>query len=158
MIMVKPTDNKAWFFVVPAVLLLGFVAVVPLIMVVNFSFHDIFSLNAKVWVGFEWYKEVLHSIRFWETTGRSLFFSAIILMIEIPIGITVALSIPKKGALAAVCLISISLPLLVPWNMIAMIWHVFLEKLRVIIQRDFRFTSFYSANSGNLPLNNSSNA
>lgn len=133
----------------PAVLLLGFVAVIPLIMVVNFSIHDIFTLKSKVWVGLEWYKEVLRSSRFWETTGRSLFFSAIILIIEIPIGIAIALSIPKKGALVAVCLVSMSLPLLVPWNMIAMIWHVFLEKSRIIlsvagINFDWKLNGFHT--------------
>jgi glycerol transport system permease protein len=131
--MVKPINNKAWFFVMPALLLLGFVAAIPLIMVFNFSFHDIFTLQSKIWVGVEWYKEVLGSIRFWESLGRSLLFSAIILIIEIPLGIAIALSIPKKGALVAVCLISMSLPLLVPWNMIAMIWHVFLEILNILL-------------------------
>jgi glycerol transport system permease protein len=71
----------------------------------------------------------LRSRRFWETLGRSLLFSALILMIEIPLGISIALSLPKKGALVAVCLVAISLPLLVPWNMIAIIWRVFLEIL-----------------------------
>ncbi len=126
MAMLKSINNKAWFFVIPALLLLIFVAVLPLIMVVIYSFHDIFHINSKVWVGLEWYIEVLGSTRFWETFGRSLFFSAIVLIIEIPLGIAIALTIPKKGALSAVCLICMSLPLLVPWNMIAMIWHVFL--------------------------------
>ena len=131
--MAKPIDNRAWCFVIPAVLLLGFVAIVPLIMVVNFSFHDIFTLKSKIWVGFEWYQELLRSSRFWQTAARSLLFSAIILIIEIPLGISIALSIPKKGAWVAVCLVTMSLPLLVPWNMIAMTWHVFLEKLRIIL-------------------------
>lgn len=124
--MLKSTHNKAWFFVLPALVLLGFVAVLPLIMVVIYSFHDIFILDSKVWVGLEWYIDVLGSSRFWETFGRSLLFSAIVLMIEIPLGITIALCMPKKGALVAVCLVCMSLPLLVPWNMIAMIWHLFL--------------------------------
>ena len=125
---------------IPALLLLGLVAVIPLIMVVNYSFHDIITLQSKIWVGFEWYSEILHSSHFWESLGRSLLFSAIILLIEIPLGIAIALSIPKKGALAAVCLVSMALPLLVPWNMIAMIWHVFLEivgKLLSTIGIDF---------------------
>ena len=94
--MIKSTNNRAWFFVIPALLLLGFVAVIPLIMVVNYSFHDIITLRSKTWVGFEWYREILHSSRFWESLGRSLIFSAIILIIEIPLGIAIALSIPKK--------------------------------------------------------------
>lgn len=125
--MKKSTNNKAWFFVLPAILLLGFVAVVPLVMVVNYSFHDVFVINAKVWVGLEWYVEILGSTRFWETFGRSLLYSAIVLSIEIPLGLAIALSMPKKGIWVAVCLVTMSLPLLVPWNMIAMIWRVFLS-------------------------------
>lgn len=124
--MTKSKNNRAWVFVIPAIVLLGFVAVLPLIMVVNYSFYDIFHIKSKVWVGLEWYREVLGSPRFWQTFGRSILFSSIVLTIEIPLGIAVALTIPKKGALSAVCLICMALPLLVPWNMIAMIWHVFL--------------------------------
>lgn len=134
---------------IPALLLLGFVAVVPLVMVMNYSFHDIFTLESKVWVGSEWYREILGSLRFWETLGRSLLFSAIILIIEIPLGIAIALSLPKKGALVAVCLVSMSLPLLVPWNMIAMIWHVFLEIVGVVLSTiginfDWKLNAFHT--------------
>jgi glycerol transport system permease protein len=147
--MVKSANNEAWIFVLPAILLLGFVAVIPLIMVVNYSFHDIITLKSKIWVGFEWYREVLHSSRFWGTLGRSLLFSAIILIIEIPLGIAIALSIPKKGALVAVCLVSMSLPLLVPWNMIAIIWHIFLELVGTVlsivgIDFDWKLNAFHT--------------
>ena len=147
--MVKSVNNNAWFFVLPALLLLCFVAIIPLIMVFNYSFHDIFTVKSKVWVGFEWYREVLRSSRFWETFGRSLLFSAIILIIEIPLGIAIALSIPKKGALVAVCLVSMSLPLLVPWNMIAMIWHVFLDilgklLLTIGVHFDWKLNAFHT--------------
>ena len=127
--MVKTTNNRAWFLVTPALLLLGFVAIIPLIIVVNYSFYDIFTRDSKlwVWVGSEWFSKVLGSRRFWESFGRSLLFSAIVLIIEIPLGIAIALSMPKKSVLVAVCLVSMSLPLLVPWNMIAMIWHVFMS-------------------------------
>jgi glycerol transport system permease protein len=125
--MVNLKNNKAWFLVIPAVLLLGFVAIIPLIIVLNYSFHDIFSKDIMLWVGLKWFSELLGSSRFWESFGRSLLFSAIILIIEIPLGIAIALSMPKKSPLVAVCLVFISVPLLVPWNMIAMIWHIFMS-------------------------------
>lgn len=106
--------------------MLGFVAVLPLIMIINYSFYDIFHIASKVWVGLEWYHDILGSVRFWETFGRSLLFSTIVLAVEIPLGIAIALNIPKKGVFSSVCLVSMAIPLLVPWNMIAMIWHVFL--------------------------------
>lgn len=111
---------------IPAIVLLVFVAVLPLSMIVNYSFYDIFHIDAKVWVGLEWYQEVLGSPRFWQTFGRSLLFSAIVIAIEIPLGIAIAVNIPQKGVLSSICLICMALPLLVPWNMIAMIWHVFI--------------------------------
>ena len=33
----------------------------------------------------------------------------------------------KEGLLTALCIVSISIPLIVPWNMIAMIWRIFLS-------------------------------
>ena len=147
--MVKSVDNRAWFFVTPALLLLGFVAVIPLITVLNYSFHDVFTLKTKIWVGFEFYEEILSSGRFWQNFGRSLFFSTIILIVEIPLGIAIALSMPKKGALVAVCLVSISLPLLIPWNMIPIIWHAFLDILEKLlltigIHFDWKLNAFHT--------------
>lgn len=125
--MKKTRSNKAWLFVTPALVLLGFVAVLPLIMVVNYSFHDIFTLDTRVWVGLEWFEYHLRSSRFWESFGRSICFSAIVLFIEIPLGIAIALFMPRKESLlTALCIVSISIPLIVPWNMIAIIWRIFL--------------------------------
>ena len=41
---------------------------------------------------------MLHSDRFWEALGRNLIFSAIILAIEIPLGIFIALNMPQARA------------------------------------------------------------
>jgi glycerol transport system permease protein len=142
LVSVKSTNNRAWFLVIPALLLLGFVAVIPLLMVVDFSLHDVFIITSKVWVGLEFYIKVLSSSRFWESFGRTLFFSAIILFTEIPLGIAIAVSMPKKGAMVAVCLVFMSLPLLVPWNMIPMIWTGvlnILEKSLATIGIDFNW-------------------
>jgi glycerol transport system permease protein len=48
---------------------------------------------------------VLHSDRFWNALGRNLVFSMIILSIEIPLGIAIALTMPKKGIWVPVCLV-----------------------------------------------------
>ncbi|WP_181704468.1 carbohydrate ABC transporter permease, partial [Chthonobacter albigriseus] len=50
---------------------------------------------------------------------------AIILAIEIPLGIAIALCMPRKGWAVPVCLVLMSLPLLVPWNVVGTIWQVF---------------------------------
>jgi glycerol transport system permease protein len=93
--------------------------------VVNYSVQDTFGNNQFFWVGTHWYEEVLRSDRFWNALGRNLTFSAIILAIEIPLGIMVALAMPRKGWGVAACLVLMALPLLIPWNVVGTIWQVF---------------------------------
>jgi glycerol transport system permease protein len=121
----KTWNNKAWFMVLPVLLLVAFSAVVPLMTVVNYSFQDTLGNNQFFWNGIEWYQELLASSRFWSSMARNLIFSAIILAIEVPLGIFIALNMPKKGWGVPVCLVLMALPLLVPWNVVGTIWQVF---------------------------------
>ncbi len=118
-------NNRAWFMVIPVLALVAFSAVIPLMTVVNYSVQDTFGNNAFFWAGLEWFKEVLGSDRIHAALGRQLIFSAVILAIEVPLGILVALSMPKKGFWASVCLVLMALPLLIPWNVVGTIWQVF---------------------------------
>ncbi len=121
----KPMNNKAWFLVIPVFLLVAVSAIIPLMTVVNYSVQDTFGNNQFFWAGTEWFAEVLHSDRFWNALGRNLAFSFIILTIEIPLGIVIALSMPKRGVWVPVCLVLMALPLLIPWNVVGTIWQVF---------------------------------
>ena len=121
----KTYNNKAWFFVLPVLLLVAFSAVIPLMTVVNYSVQDTFGNNEFFWAGTDWFNEILHSDRFWNALGRNLFFSFIILAIEIPLGIFIALNMPKKGVGVPICLVLMALPLLIPWNVVGTIWQVF---------------------------------
>ncbi len=123
--MSKPYNNKAWLFVLPVFVLVAISAIIPLMTVVNYSVQDTFGNNVFYWAGTEWFTEVLHSSRFHDALGRNLLFSAIILTIEIPLGICIALTLPKKGIWVPVCLILMALPLLIPWNVVGTIWQVF---------------------------------
>jgi glycerol transport system permease protein len=123
--MEKTWNNKAWFMVLPVLVLVGFSAVIPLMTVVNYSVQDTFGNNQFFWAGTEWFSEVLESERFWDALQRSLAFSIIILAIEIPLGIFIALNMPKKGIGVPVCLVLMALPLLIPWNVVGTIWQVF---------------------------------
>ncbi|KQT55343.1 MULTISPECIES: carbohydrate ABC transporter permease [unclassified Aureimonas] len=121
----KTFDNKAWFFVLPVLLLVAFSAVIPLMTVVNYSVQDSFGNNQFFWAGTEWFVETLTSERFHQALLRNLLFSAIILALEVPLGILVALAMPKKGIWVPVCLVLMALPLLIPWNVVGTIWQVF---------------------------------
>ncbi|RWN47140.1 MAG: sugar ABC transporter permease [Mesorhizobium sp.] len=123
--MEKTWNNKAWFMVLPVLLLVAFSAVIPLMTVVNYSVQDTFGNNVFFWNGSDWYTEILESERFWLSMVRNLIFSATILAIEIPLGIFIALNMPKKGWGVPICLVLMALPLLIPWNVVGTIWQVF---------------------------------
>lgn len=128
--MQKVINNKAWFLVLPVLLIVAFSAVIPLMTVVNYSVQDTFGNNQFFWNGVGWYEELLSPStelggRFFDALWRNLLFSAIILLIEVPLGIIVALSMPRHGWQVAACLVVMAMPLLIPWNVVGTIWQVF---------------------------------
>jgi glycerol transport system permease protein len=121
----KRVNQKAWFMVLPVFLIVAFSAVIPLMTVVNYSVQDTFGNNVFFWVGFDWFRDLIHSERFHEAFLRQLLFSGVILAIEIPLGIAIALTMPKKGWGVPLCLVNMALPLLIPWNVVGTIWQIF---------------------------------
>ncbi len=121
----KTQNNKAWFLVLPVLVVVAFSAILPLMTVVNYSVNDTFGNNEFFWAGLEWFEEMVTSDRLHEALGRQILFSAIILAIEVPLGIYIALNMPKSGAWASLCLVLMALPLLIPFNVVGTIWQIF---------------------------------
>jgi glycerol transport system permease protein len=126
----KPWNNRAWLLVLPVFVIVAFNAIIPLMTVVNYSVQDTFGNNAFFWNGIGWYAELLDPNsdlggRFYDSLLRNFLFSGIILAIEVPLGILVALCMPKKGWQVSVVLIVLALPLLVPWNVVGTMWQIF---------------------------------
>ena len=55
--MEKTWNNKAWFLVLPVLVLVAFSAVIPLMTVVNYSVQDTFGNNEFFWAGTDWFDE-----------------------------------------------------------------------------------------------------
>lgn len=123
--MAKTVNQKAWWLVVPVLLLVAFNAFIPLMTVVNYSVQETFGNNQFFWEGLRWYQEVLTSPRFHASFLRQLFFTGTILAIEVPLGIAVALTMPRSGPWVSVCLVLMALPLLIPWNVVGAMWNIF---------------------------------
>jgi glycerol transport system permease protein len=121
----KTVNQKAWFFVLPVLLLVAFNAIIPLMTVVNYSVQETFGDNTFFWAGVLWFQEVLTSERFHASLGRQLFFTFTILAIEVPLGVVIALAMPRKGPWVPVCLVLMALPLLIPWNVVGAMWNIF---------------------------------
>ena len=56
---------------------------------------------------------------------RQFLFSGLVLLIEMPLGILLALAMPKRGWGVSFSLVVMALPLLIPWNTIGSIWIIF---------------------------------
>ena len=123
--MEKTQNNKAWFLVLPVLILVAFSAVIPLMTVVNYAFNDTFGNNQFFWAGLEWFTDAIASDRLRASLGRQALFSAIILIIEVPLGVFIALNMPKRGFWSSLVLVLISLPLLIPFNVVGTIWQIF---------------------------------
>jgi len=121
----KTANPKAWWFVLPVVVLVAFNALIPLMTVVNYSVQETFGNNVFFWEGLKWFEQVLNSDRFHDAFLRQLAFTGMILAIEVPLGIAVALSMPRKGPWVSVCLVLMALPLLIPWNVVGAMWNIF---------------------------------
>jgi glycerol transport system permease protein len=120
----KTPNQKAWWLVLPVVLLVAFNAVIPLMTVVNYSVQETFGDNVFFFEGVKWFREVLRSDRFHQALLRQLFFTGVILVIQIPLGVAIALAMPRKGPWVPVNLVLMAMPLLIPWNVVGAMWNL----------------------------------
>jgi len=121
----KTLNNKAWLLVLPVFVAVAFSAIMPLMTVVNYSVQDILGPDQRVFVGTEWFTEVLEDGDLHDALFRQILYSALVLLIEIPLGIAIALALPIRGWTASLALVLLALPLLIPWNVVGTIWQIF---------------------------------
>ena len=118
-------NNRAWFLVLPVLIVVAFNAIIPMMTIVNYSLQDILDPTRRVFVGREWFQDILSDSELRKAFQRQLIFSASVLLIEVPLGVLIALCLPKRGPWVAACLIVLGLPLLMPWNVVGVMWQIF---------------------------------
>jgi glycerol transport system permease protein len=121
----KPVNQKAWWLILPVIICVAFSAILPLITVVNYSVQDIISPERRVFVGTEWFASVMRDGDLHSALFRQLQYSLAVLLVEIPLGILLALSMPAQGWKASAVLVIVALSLLIPWNVVGTIWQIF---------------------------------
>jgi glycerol transport system permease protein len=121
----RKVNQKAWFFVLPVLILVAFNALVPMMTVVNYSVQETFGDNVFFWHGLAWFEDIMQSERFHAALGRQALFTLMILVIEVPLGVIIALAMPRKGFWVPVCLVTMALPMLIPWNVVGAMWNIF---------------------------------
>ena len=123
--MTKPVNQRAWLLVLPVLVSVAFSAILPLMTVVNYSVQDIISPDQRVFVGTEWFRSVLRDEALHGALYRQAIFSGCVLLVQIPLGIAIALAMPASGWRASVALVVLAMPLLIPWNVVGTIWQIF---------------------------------
>ncbi|GAA4061483.1 carbohydrate ABC transporter permease [Nonomuraea soli] len=121
----RQKHNRAWWLVLPVVVSVAFTAIIPLMTVVNYSVQDIFSPFDRIFVGLDWFRDVARDPEVRGALVRTLIFSAQVLLIEIPLGVLIAVCMPRRGWTVSVALVLVALPLLIPWNVVGTIWQIF---------------------------------
>lgn len=121
----KPLNQRAWLLILPVMLCVAFSAILPLMTVVNYSVQDIISPERRVFVGTEWFAMVMRDQELHSALYRQIVFSLSVLLVEVPLGIALALSMPEKGWKASAVLVLIALSLLIPWNVVGTIWQIY---------------------------------
>jgi glycerol transport system permease protein len=126
----KPINNRAWFFVLPVLAFVMFSSIIPAMTVVNYSIQDTLGENNFFWNGDAWFRDLLNpsteiGARFNDALFRTLAFSFVCLAIELPLGIAMALCVPRRGWAVGISLVIVALPMLIPGVVVGTMWQIF---------------------------------
>ncbi len=117
-------NKTAFGLLAPALIVMAVCGVIPMCFVLYYSMHDTFAGNHFFWVGSTWYRHVFSSQEFYASLARSFGFSAMVLLIEVPLGIYIALRLPAKGILSNIYIVLLAIPLLTPTLVVGYIWKI----------------------------------
>jgi glycerol transport system permease protein len=121
----KTADPKrAYAFLTPALLVMTLTGLIPMAIVAFYSVNDTFAGNSFFFVGTAWFKQVLTSPEFFAALARSIGFSMLVLLIQIPLGIFIALRMPASGFLSSLYIVLMAIPLLTPSVVVGYLWKV----------------------------------
>lgn len=119
----------AWLIILPACLIVFGIVLFPLASTFLYSFKnmDLTSSGYGQFVGFENYLNLLKDKEFWDTTGRTAYFTGVSITIEIVLGIFIALllneDIKGKTFLRTIIIIPWAIPTIVNGAMWKWIYH-----------------------------------
>ena len=117
--------QRPWLFLLPALLLVSISAFIPLITVMNYSQLTLLPGTEPYFSGLENFVAILEDEAFRGALARQFVFSFLVLITEIPLGLGLALCMPKEGPGVGLSLVLLGIPLLIPWNVVGIIWRVF---------------------------------
>jgi glycerol transport system permease protein len=140
--------QRPWLFLLPALILVSISAFIPLIAVMNYSQLTLLPGTQPYFSGLENFVAILEDEAFRAALGRQVVFSFLVLLTEIPLGLGLALCMPKKGIGVGFSLVLLGVPLLIPWNVVGIIWRVFTRSDIGVLPAAFEWVGYsYSVSS-----------
>ena len=115
--------DRRYFLILPALIVLGFNAFFPILIVLNYSFQKPFAVVPK-FMEFGNYIDVLHYPAWWSALRRNLSFTCAALAIQLPLGLLLALIIREKTKFATFVSAVIVLPSLIPFVSVGIVWRL----------------------------------
>lgn len=120
---------KPWLLFLPSLALVLFNAFLPICTVISYSLHNYFPSVPAEFLGLEQYRRLLSDPDFLGSLIRGLLFSVECMAIEIPLGLGIALALPKKGWAGGVSLGLIAIPLVIPWMTVGLMWRLITQQV-----------------------------
>jgi glycerol transport system permease protein len=117
--------NRAWLFLAPALFLVSLSAFIPLMTVINYSLHLLYPGSIPEFYGLENYVELFQDEIFLTSIKVQFMYTFQVLILEIPLGLLVALAMPSRGKWLTLTLVLLGIPLLIPYPIVGMVWRVF---------------------------------
>ncbi|MNI25100.1 Trehalose transport system permease protein SugA [compost metagenome] len=90
--------NLKWIYTLPAVLFVLLMMLFPIIYTVRISFYE-WSMSATTppqWVGLSNYLALLKDERFWHSVGSTFYFTIVALLLEVVLGIAIAVLLSRQ--------------------------------------------------------------
>lgn len=107
----------------PGLIMVGANSILPTMVVFNYSFQTPFGHENK-WLGFGHYIKLLNAVDFWAAFVRTFAYSAACLAIEIPLGLGLAMYIPRRGKFAAAFMSIMALCTMIPFLTVGLMWRL----------------------------------
>ncbi|AJR06486.1 binding-protein-dependent transport systems inner membrane component [Photobacterium gaetbulicola Gung47] len=122
-------QREAWLFLLPMLVVLGGVALWPLLRTFYFSFTDasLTSPESAQFIGLENYYFLVTDPSWWKSVSNTLYFAVVSVSLETVLGLGIALilnaNMPTKGLMRAVVLVPWAIPTIVSARMWEWMFH-----------------------------------
>ncbi|MEI3138724.1 MAG: sugar ABC transporter permease [Lachnospiraceae bacterium] len=123
-------------YLFPTIILLFILLVIPVIMVIGYSFFDNVIVNKNpVFVGLKNYATVLHDKNFWNAISNTLFFVIVSMVAHLVIGMVFALVLNTRylgNKTKGIFRVIYALPWMFTASVIAILWRMMLDPSGVL--------------------------